>query len=82
MQDACDAAAAQQMAESVLQRLQCEMRLGDSSEWAEVLPKLVLHRGWHRLNNTHVRLLVAVAERTSHLTRFRNTALVKTRLVR
>jgi hypothetical protein len=41
--------------ENPLQRLQRETRLGEGSDWADVLPKLVLHRGWHQLNSRHVR---------------------------
>ena len=41
--------------QSPLETLHHETSLGKGSEWAEVLPKLVLHRGWHRLNSKHVR---------------------------
>jgi hypothetical protein len=41
--------------ESPLQRLQRETCLGKLGDWADVLPKLVLHRGWHQLNSQHVR---------------------------
>ena len=41
--------------QSPLETLHHETSLGKGSEWAEALPKLVLHRGWHRLNSKHVR---------------------------
>ena len=47
-----DGAAAE---ENPLQRLHRETGLGEGSVWAKVLKKLVIHRGWHRLNNQHVR---------------------------
>jgi hypothetical protein len=68
--------------ESPLQRLRRETSLGKGSDFAEILPKLVLHRGWHRLNSEHVRFVASVPaihwQRTLRLTSRRNPAHVRT----
>jgi hypothetical protein len=69
--------------QSPLETLRHETSLGKGSDWAEVLPKLVLHRGWHRLNSEHVRCCTLITvdwQRTGtrRLTRLRNPAHMRT----